>query len=398
MRLSQISQVAVPNAVRTKIRVLHIYRTYFPETQGGGQESIRQVCLATQAFGVENTVFALAHHPKPAVMKLPEGELFRARSWLEVASCDFGGLSAFRSCRKIAEQSDIIQIHFPWPFADMMLPFIRRPNQPVVVTYVSDIVRQKGWSQLYAPLRRYLLGTATRIVASSPNYVESSEILGAYQNKLVCIPHCLEESPSPDKSLMAEWEGRFGRDFFLFIGVLRYYKGLDFLLLAASNLNAKILIVGDGPEGDRLQRLSQKMGLTNVHFLGTVPDDDKLALLNLCRAIVFPSHLRSEAFGITLLEGARAGKPLISCEMGSGTSWVNRHNETGLVVPPADHVALGNALSILATNDALCHKLGEGARKRWFSNFSPGVVGSAYRELYDEVLPCSHSSTALVQE
>jgi rhamnosyl/mannosyltransferase len=381
--------------VASKLRVLHIYRTYFPETQGGGQESIRQVCLATQAFDVENTIFALAHHPKPAAMIRPEGKLFRARSWFEIASCDFGGLSALRLCREIADQNDIIQIHYPWPFADMILPFIRKRNQPVVVTYVSDIVRQKGLGQLYAPLRRYLLGTAKRIVASSPNYVESSEILREYRNKLVCIPHCLEESTLPNKSLEAEWADKFGRDFFLFIGVLRYYKGLDFLLAAASKIETDILIVGEGPEGLRLRRLSQKMGLTNVHFLGALQDVDKLALLSLCRAVVFPSHLRSEAFGITLLEGARASKPLISCEIGSGTSWVNRHNETGLVIPPADHAALANALSILEADDALCHKLGEGARKRWLSNFSPKVVGSTYRKLYDEILGTRYSPKSL---
>ena len=86
-----------------KLRILHIYRTYFPETQGGGQESIRQFCLATQPLNVENTVFALAHNPEPAVMHLPEGKLVRARSWLEIASCDFGAWAALQRCREKSE-------------------------------------------------------------------------------------------------------------------------------------------------------------------------------------------------------------------------------------------------------------------------------------------------------
>lgn len=374
------------------LRVLHIYRTYFPETQGGLQEAIRQFCLATQPLAVDNTIFALARHPEPAVMNLPEGRLVRARSWVEIASCDFGGWAALARCREAADQCDIIQIYYPWPFADMLLPFIRRHNQPVVVTYVSDIVRQKGLGQIYAPLRRYLLGSATRIVASSPNYAESSEVLKGYREKLVCIPHCLEGPPKPDAALCAHWAAKFGRDFFLFVGVLRYYKGLDFLLAAASQVKVPILIVGEGPEGERLRRLAKALGLANVHFLGALPDADKLALFELCRAVVFPSHLRSEAFGITLLEGARNAKPLISCEMGSGTSWVNRDNETGLVIPPADHVALAQALSTLAGDDALCHRLGTGAQRRWLSHFTPAVVGSAYRSLYDEILDVPHLS------
>lgn len=374
-----------------KLRVLHIYRTYFPETQGGGQEAIRQLCLATQSRDVDNTVFALAHQPEPYYMTRPEGQLIRARSWLEVASCDFGAWAALRRCRAAADQSDIIQIHYPWPFADLLLPFIRRRHQPVVVTYVSDIVRQNGvgLGQLYAPLRRYLLGTATRIVVSSPNYAKSSDILQRYTDKLTCIPHCLADAPpaTPETpTLTADWAQRFGRNFFLFVGVLRYYKGLDFLIAAARQVNAPILIVGEGPEGERLRKEVQTQGLNNVHFLGALPDADKHALFSLCRAVVFPSHLRSEAFGITLLEGARAAKPLICCEIGTGTTWVNQHNETGLIVPPGDPVALAQAMNTLAGDDALCARLGQGAQVRWQQFFTPGVVGAAYRQLYDELL------------
>lgn len=374
----------------SRLRVLHIYRTYFPETQGGLQEAIRQFCLATQPLAVDNTIFALARQPEPAVMHLPEGRLVRARSWVEVASCDFGAWSAFHRCREAADQSDIIQIHYPWPFADMILPFIRRRDQPVVVTYHSDIVRQKGLGLLYTPLRRYLLGAASRIVATSPNYAESSPVLREYRDKLICIPLCLEASPLPDAALCKHWEATFGKDFFLFVGVLRYYKGLDFLLEAARQTKVPVVIVGDGPEGERLRSQAKALGLTNVHFLGALPDTDKLALFDLCRAVVFPSHLRSEAFGVTLLEGARAAKPLISCEIGSGMSWINRNGETGLVIPPADPLALAQALLTLAGDDALCHRLGAGARRRWLSYFTPVVVGSAYRSLYDEVLDAPH--------
>lgn len=369
-----------------RLRVLHIYRTYFPETQGGLQEAIRQFCLATAPLAVDNTIFALARDPHPAELDLPEGHLVRARSWLEVASCDFGAWAAVRRCRAAADACDIIQIHYPWPFADMLLPFIRRRGQPVIVTYVSDIVRQRGLGRLYAPLRRYLLGTAERIVASSPNYVQSSDILRAYPEKLACIPHCLEDAPPADLERQTRWEQRLGRDFFLFVGLLRYYKGLDFLLAAAASTRSPIIIVGDGPDGERLRATARSQGLSNLHFLGALPDADKFALFRLCRAVVFPSHLRSEAFGMTLLEGARVGKPMITCEIGTGTTWINRHQETGLVIPPADPAALANAINQLAADDTLCQNLGHAARQRWQNHFSPTVVGTAYRQLYDALV------------
>lgn len=368
------------------IRVLHIYRTYFPETQGGGQEAIRQLCLATQALGVENTIFALAHHPDPAYMALPEGQLVRARSWLEVASCDIGGWTALKRCREAAATCDIIQIHYPWPFADLLLPFIRQRNQPVVVTYVSDIVRQASLGRLYTPLRNYLLRTATRIVASSPNYINSSDVLQKYRSKLVCIPHCLGETQPALIPRVKHYETRFGVNFFLFVGVLRYYKGLDFLLAAAHRVKMPILIVGDGPEGARLRQVVLEEGLHHVHFLGALSDEDKNALVSLCRGVVFPSHLRSEAFGMTLLEGARAGKPLICCDIETGTTWINRDNETGLVVPPQNPSALAAAMNKLASDEALCTRLGQGALARWQQCFTPGVAGAAYLQLYREML------------
>ena len=172
----------------------------------------------------------------------------------------------------------------------------------------------------------------------------------------------------------------------MFVGVLRYYKGLDFLISAASLTRVPIVIVGDGPEGKRLRQEVRDKNLNHVHFLGALPDADKLALFSLCRGVVFPSHLRSEAFGMTLLEGARAAKPLICCDINTGTTWINRHNETGLVVPPANPVALAEAINTLDGDVDLCRWLGQGARARWQQCFTPDVVGAAYRDLYDDLL------------
>jgi glycosyltransferase involved in cell wall biosynthesis len=86
--------------------------------------------------------------------------------------------------------------------------------------------------------------------------------------------------------------------------------------------------------------------LSTIHFLGFLSNEDKVALLTLCYAVLFPSHLRSAAFGISLLEGAMYGKPLISSEIGTGTSFINIANETGLVVQPSDPLALRQAMRL----------------------------------------------------
>jgi rhamnosyl/mannosyltransferase len=223
-------------------------------------------------------------------------------------------------------------------------------------------------------------------VASSPNYISSSDVLKKHLPKLACIPHCLGAAAPVLVPQLAHWETRFGRNFFLFVGVLRYYKGLDYLLAAARLVKTPIVIVGEGPEGVRLRQVVAQEGLSHVHFLGALPDEDKNALLSLCRGVVFPSHLRSEAFGMTLLEGARAGKPLICCEIETGTTWINRHNETGLVVPPRDANALAQAMNQLTGDEALCARLGQGAFSRWQQFFTPQVAGADYLALYRSLL------------
>lgn len=373
-------------------RILHIYRTYFPETQGGVQEAIRQIAVASASEGYTSTIFTLARDPKPHIITAPEGMVLRARALFEVASCDFGGPAAISRCRAAAQEADLIHMHYPWPFADLMLPLIRRPRQPLLVTYHSDIVRQVLFDKLYAPLRKRLLDAADGIVATSPNYARSSPVLANYAQKTHYIPLALPPAPASDPALREHWQQRLGRDFFLFVGVLRYYKGLPYLIDAASRTQQPIVIVGDGPLRNELMAQAAALGVSNVHFLGSLPDADKLALLDLCMGVVFPSHLRSEAFGITLLEGARAGKPLISCEIGSGTSWVNLHAETGLVVPPADPAALAEAMDQLAGDTALRQRLGENARIRWQTHFNLQDMGKAYARLYDELLARAQST------
>ena len=200
------------------------------------------------------------------------------------------------------------------------------------------------------------------------------------------IPLSLDpaEIPETPEDIAARWAQKFPRPFFFFVGVLRYYKGLDFLVEAARLTGFDVVIAGKGPEEARLRALAANLG--NVHFVGPVSDEDKFALLRLCRAVVFPSHLRSEAFGVTLLEGAALGKPLISTEIGTGTSYANLHEETGLVVRPADPQAFAGAMVRLMNNEGESNRFGDAARQRCLGLFWVSAMGNAYRSLYERVL------------
>lgn len=366
-------------------RVLHLYRTYFPETQGGVQEAVRQLCLATGAHGCRNMIYSLARQPLPELMRLPEGLLVRSRSVFELASCDFGSPLSLMRMRALAKRADIIHCHYPWPFGDL-LALLGASGTPMVVTYHSDIVRQRFLGKIYKPLRDQFFRRSAAVVATSDAYKSSSSLLQALGEKVTTIPLALDcdKLPAPDVEREAALRAQFGQGFFLFVGVLRYYKGLHFLVEAARRTGLPVVIVGDGPERERLQ--AQAAGLRNIHFLGYRDDADKFALIRLARAMVFPSHLRAEAFGVSLLEASAMGRPMITTDIGTGTSLVNAHGDTGLVVPPGDVDALAAAMQQLHGNPLLGDRMGFAARERCRRLFSSEVVGSAYRKLYDRVL------------
>ncbi|MDR6914655.1 rhamnosyl/mannosyltransferase [Pseudomonas sp. 3296] len=368
------------------MRVLHFFKTYLPDSVGGIEQVIFQLCESGAQCGVEGQVLTLSADPTPPVVQLAHHEAHRARLDIQFASTGFSW-SVFKQFRELAAEADVVNYHFPWPFMDLV-HFASGMNKPSVVTYHSDIIRQKHLLKLYRPLMNRFLASADRIVTASPNYLHTSDVLQQFQDKTRVIPYGLNKAgyPQPDSERMAHWRQQLGDKFFLFVGVMRYYKGLHILLDALKDLDYPTVIVGAGPLEVELHAQAAALGLHNIHFLGRLGDEDKVALLELSYAIVFPSHLRSEAFGISLLEGAMYGKPMISSEIGTGTSYINIHNETGLVVPPSHPQAFREAMRTLWENPTRAAEMGLKAEVRYRQLFTADEMGRKWTELYEELL------------
>lgn len=368
------------------MRVLHFYKTAIPDSVGGVEQVINQLAMGAAKHGVQTDVLSLTDQHVPRIVEAHGYRSHRARLSLSVASTGFSASAIFRFAQ-LAKAADVIHYHFPWPFMDVV-HFATFVNKPTVLTYHSDIIRQKHLLKLYRPLKRKFLGAIDCIVATSPNYLQSSQVLSLYQHKVRVIPIGLDKSSYPiavDPKL-AYWRDRVGTKFFMFVGVLRYYKGLHILIEAAQGTHYPIVIVGAGPIENELKLQAAKLGVTNVHFLGKLPEDDKVALLSLCLGVIFPSHLRSEAFGISLLEGAMYGKPMISSEIGTGTTYINIAGETGLVVPPSDSHALRLAMQYLWNNPEVAAEMGRQAEMRYWAHFTADKMVKSYVDLYTELV------------
>ena len=367
------------------MRVLHFFKTSIPDTVGGVEQVIHQIARGAAEHGVHSDVLSLTPKLVPHTIELDGYYIHRARLNFQIASTGFS-LSAFWRFAQLAKNADVIHYHFPWPFMDVV-HFVTRVKKPTVVTYHSDIIRQKQLLKLYRPLKNIFLASVDRIVATSPNYLSTSHVLENFSDKVTIIPIGIDKAsyPQPTPDRLQYWRERLAPKFFLFIGVIRYYKGLHILIEAAKGTDYPIFIVGAGPIEGELKTQVAELGLLNIHFLGQLSDEDKVALLTLCYGVVFPSHLRSEAFGISLLEGAMYGKPMISSEIGTGTTFINIGGETGLVVPPSDPIALRQAMQYLWEHPEEAAAMGMRAEERYWKHFTAKQMVGEYVKLYREL-------------
>lgn len=353
---------------------------------GGTEQVIHQLARGSCKYGVSTDVLSLTRQVTPQTIEMDGYRTHLAKLNFEIASTGFS-LSALFRFAQLAKEADIVHYHYPWPFMDLV-HFATGLRKPTVVTYHSDIIRQKALLRLYRPLQWRFLASVDRIVATSENYYASSPVLKHFSNKVDVIPIGLDKQtyPQVQPDRLKHWHAKFGNGFFLFIGMFRYYKGLHILLEAARGTNFPIVLVGTGPIEQELKDQSSTLGLHNIHFLGQLPEVDKVALLTLCHGVVFASHLRSEAFGVSLLEGAMYGKPMISSEIGTGTSFVNIDGETGLVVPPSDPSALRQAMCYLLEHPNIAAAMGERAEARYRSHFTAERMVGVYMDLYKKLL------------
>ncbi|WP_339507261.1 glycosyltransferase, partial [Pseudomonas sp. EA_15y_Pfl1_P102] len=141
------------------------FKTYKPDSYGGIEQFIFQLAHGTSRQGLDVHVLSLSPDVRDQTEPFDNHTIHRVRRDLEIASTGIS-LRAIRKFRQLAQQADVLHLHFPWPFADLV-HLLANVSRPVVLTHHSDIVRQRHLLKLYAPLMRRFLGTVDRIVATS---------------------------------------------------------------------------------------------------------------------------------------------------------------------------------------------------------------------------------------
>lgn len=368
------------------MKIVHLYKSYFPDQTGGVPEVIRQISQFTSKAGYYNTICTVAKINKKTTEKLSEATLIRYPEDFFKASTPVS-FSLMKDFSSIAKQHDVLHFHFPYPVTETMYA-ISQLKKPSIVTYHSDVVKQKTILKLYKPIMKRFLNKVDVIVPTSDNYLKSSPYLQEYQDKCNVIPLFLgnERFKNSDEKLINKVKNKHGDNFYLFVGVLRYYKGLQYLIPAMKGINSKLVIVGSGPELEDLKRIADENKISNVYFEGFVEDKLLPAYYQLCKAFILPSCQRSEAFGVSIMEALSYGKPIISTELRTGTSFVNLDGVTGLVVPPEDIGSLKVAINKFENDHDLYNLFEINAKKRFHELFTDEVNGKKYIEIYERIV------------
>ncbi len=373
------------------MRILHLYKAY-PPIKGGIENTVELLAESQVAAGHDVTVLVSAGGLRPRVDRLSGVRVVREPRLVELASTP---LSPTLPLRLLTRRVDIAHVHSPFPPAEVANLLFGRARRSVL-TYHSDVVRQRHIMRLYAPILRWVLRRTDRIFPTSEPYLHRSPFLREVADRCQVIPLGirLESFGQPDATAAAKLRLRWSSDghhsarpVVLFVGRLRAYKGVEHLLRAMPQVNANLALVGDGPEYRSLKTLSRQLGLSErVHFTGHLPDALLPAAYQAADLFVLPSHLPSEAFGLVMVEAMASGLPVVCTELGTGTSMVVQHGETGLVVPPADPPALAEALNRLLADDELRQRLGRAGTRRAHREFSAETYVRRTMEAYEDVL------------
>lgn len=372
------------------LKILHVSKYYHP-FRGGIEKVIKDLSEGLLAKGHQVRVISSAESAQSRRDDVFGVDVRRVARWGVLYSQPLV-IPMFWQLARQMEWADIVHLHTPNPLAELAY-LTTFSSKPTVVTYHCDVVRQRRLMKVYGPIQQKILSQAQGIVVSTPNHLKFSTALKGYEHKSSVVPFGVKglhaKKSIETNSIVKGLKEKYG-DYFLFIGRLVPYKGVDVLLraLVETSPDMSLVCIGKGPRWEIWSQMAKEMGVAHrVHFLGQVESDLEFAAhIHGCHSLVLPSVDESEAFGIVLIEAMSCGKPVITTQLKSGVSWVNADNISGLAIPPRDPVALTKVLNLMANQHDLRHRLGAGAQDRYKRLFQWDPMIQGYEKVYRTVL------------
>ncbi|MFC3353467.1 glycosyltransferase [Sphingobacterium zeae] len=368
------------------MKILQLGKFY--PIRGGVEKVMYDLMLGLSEGGVccDMLCASTEDHPAAEIQVNPYARLFVVPTSVKIAGTMLAPAMVTK-LRKIAGQYDIIHIHHPDPMASLAL-YLSGYRGRVVLHWHSDILKQKHLLKLYRPLQSWLINRAEQIVGTTPVYVEQSPFLQHVAAKIDFIP--IGVSPMAyDEAAVADLRGRYpGKTIIFSLGRLVEYKGYAYLIQAMQQLNDAyhLIIGGKGPLEPELNQLIADLNLQDcISMAGFVADEDIPTYFGAADIFCLSSIWKTEAFAIVQIEAMSCGKPIVSTAIpGSGVSWVNQDQVSGLVVAPENAAALAAAIQQIGSDPACYQRCSEGGRKRYEANFTREKMIAKCRRVYEK--------------
>lgn len=355
---------------------------FFPPDIGGIESVMNNITISLNNRGIACDVLCSNSKPKYSEEILPCGaKIMRCASLGKIASMAIAPQMIIK-LKKIISDYDIIHLHLPDPMVTFALLLANYNNKKIILHWHSDIIRQKFLLKFYTPFQKKILQKAHAIIATSPNYIDYSPPLQEVSHKVVAIPIGVESSL---KSEVYDLQKNRSKKSIFSLGRMVHYKGFEYAIKAMAYLpDFRLYIGGGGEQKPYLESLIKSLGLSKqITLLGEISNDDRILQYNTNSIFVLPSLNRSEAFGVVQLEAMSAKMPVVSTNIkGSGVPWVNKHNESGIVVPIGDERAISEAILEITKH---YEKFANGAYNRYLEHFTLDKMIDKIALLYDRI-------------
>ncbi|MEM2717023.1 MAG: glycosyltransferase family 4 protein [Archaeoglobaceae archaeon] len=290
-------------------------------------------------------------------------------------------------------KADLYHSHVPSPFfASKLDKVAKKERKPHVITYHNDVIvpsKVNGYGiprflgraveKINDSIVNRLLDRVDLIIATTRSYAETSPILSKFIDKVKVVPNAVDPNEFKPGIDAGQRE-----PVVLYVGRLVAYKGVSTLIKAMAEVqkevDAKLVIVGDGEDKKRFEKLAEKLNVKAV-FTGRVPKKDVVYWMQKARVLVLPSFSRLEAFGIVLLEAMACSTPVLGAntpgvaEVASYGGFTFKNNSE-----------LVEIINELLSNDQLATKLGKMGRKAVEKKFNWNTVVNEIEKIYFELL------------
>jgi glycosyltransferase involved in cell wall biosynthesis len=238
-------------------------------------------------------------------------------------------------------------------------------------------------------IKRWVILKSDALTVVSRNMIEAVERLGAAHKKIYVIPMGVDL-----KTRFIPAETTRINDNILFVGRLVEKKGLHYLIHALPLILKKhpqttLLIAGDGPKKNNLEKASVKLGIKkHVRFLGAVKNDRLPALYQTSGVLVFPSVIAEdgdrEGFGLVLVEALGCECATVVTDLPAMQDIII-DGKTGIVVPQKNIRKLAEKVILLLDDQKLRESLGREGRRHVLRNFDWTIIAEKYRKLIESI-------------